>query len=234
MRSFLFALFSALSLFVLNERGSIGGTDPNLTDPPADPNDPPANPTPPVDDAADRIKRDLFRQKEENRKLQEQIDNMKLQGHKEKDDWKTIAQLHEEKAKDYEQKYTGLQSALINEKKISALTIEAQRQGINPASLPDLELLDFDEVTVETTSTGKILVSGQDRAIAKLKTLRPHWFTNSVPSVNPASPQARPANPNTVTVADLNAAEAQYNKTKSESDKKTYFDLIQKFKSQRT
>jgi hypothetical protein len=121
---------------------------------------------------------------------------------------------------------------LVNEKKIAALATEAVKQGINPASLPDLELLDFDEVQVETTSTGKILVTGQDRAIAKLKTLRPHWFSSGVPSVNPSSPQTFKPNMDQVTVADLNAAELNYRKSKSDSDKKIYFDLIQKFKAQ--
>lgn len=189
---------------------------------------------PPVDDPTipDRIKKDMLRYKQERDELQKQMEDMKLKGHKEKEDWKTVAEHHEIKAKEYEQKFSGLQSALVNEKKYAALSSEALKQGINPASLPDLELLDFDEVQVETTSTGKILVTGQDRAIAKLKTLRPHWFTNGVPSVNPSSPQTFRPNPNQVTVADLNAAEAQYRKTKSDSDKQTYFELIQKFKAQ--
>lgn len=190
-------------------------------------------PTPPVDDGVDsRIKKDMLRYKQERDALVQQMEDMKLKGHKEKEDWKTVAEHHEVKAKEYEQKYSGLKESLVREKKISALTIEAQKQGINPASLPDLELLDFDEVQVETTSTGKILVTGQDRAVAKLKTLRPHWFSTNVPSVNPSTPNlGRPQNGG-VTIADLNAAESQYRKTKSESDKKAYFEIIQKYKSQ--
>ena len=194
---------------------------------------PPVEPTPPQDAGdQDRYKKDMLRYKAELQAANQKIEDMKLRGHKEKEDWKTVAEHHEQKAKEYETKFTGLQSALIQEKKVAALTIEAQKQGLNPASLSDLELLDFDEITVETTSTGKILVSGQDRAIAKLKTLRPHWFSTNVPSVNPSTPNVGTPNSNTVTVAQLNAAEAQYRKTKSEADKKAYFELIQKYKSQ--
>lgn len=196
------------------------------------PETPETPPAPPIDEGNDRIKKDMLKYKQERDQLQKTIEDMKLKGHKEKEDWKTVAEHHEQKAKDYETKFTGLQSALINEKKIAALTIEAQKQGLNPASLPDLELLDFDEVSVETTSTGKILVSGQDRAIAKLKTLRPHWFSTNVPSVNPSTPNVGRMNSGLVTVADLNAAETQYSKTKSDSDKKAYFDLIMKYKTQ--
>lgn len=187
---------------------------------------------PPFDDGGDRIKKDMLKYKDEANQLRLQVEDMKLKGHKEKEDWKTVAEHHEQKSKEYEQKFNGLKDGLVNEKKLSALIIEAQRQGITPASLPDLELLDFDEVSVETTSTGKILVSGQDRAIAKLKTLRPHWFSANIPGINPSTPNVSTPNSGIVTMADLNAAEAQYNKTKSEADKKNYYETIQKYKTQ--
>jgi len=195
--------------------------DPNLVQNPA-----------PIDDGGDRIKRDMLKYKDENAQLKASIEDMKLKGHKEKEDWKTVAEHHEIKAKEFETKFNGLKDGLVREKKISALIIEAQKQGITPASLPDLELLDFDEVQVETTSTGKILVSGQDRAIAKLKTMRPHWFSTNVPSVNSTTPNVGTPNSNVVTIADLNAAEAQYKKTKSEADKKNYYEIIHKYKAQ--
>jgi len=204
--------------------------DANNPPAPNDNNNPPAPPAP--DDGNDRIKKDMLKYKQERDALLQQMEDMKLKGHKEKEDWKTVAEHHEQKAKEYETKFSGLQNALINEKKFAALTMEAQKHGINPASLPDLELLDFPEISVETTSTGKILVSGQDRAIAKLKTLRPHWFSNAVPSVNPSTPNLGRPHTGAVTMADLNAAEAQYRKTKSDSDKKAYFEIIQKYKSQ--
>lgn len=195
-----------------------------------DPNNP--NPAPQDDGASDRIKKDMLKYKQERDALIAENESLKLKTHKEKEDWKTVAEVHEAKAKDYEQKFTGLQSALINKEKISALNIEAQKQGINPTSIPDLELLDFPDVHVETTSNGKILVSGAQVAIAKLKTLRPHWFTTQVPSVNPSTPNVRTASNGNITLADINAAETQYKKTKSDSDKKAYYEIIQKYKSQ--
>lgn len=201
--------------------------DPSLVDAP------PALPAPPADDTdRDRYKRDMLKYKEEVQALKRQNDELKLKTHREKEDWKTVAEHHEVKAKEFEQKYSGLQSALINEKKVAALTIEAQKHGINPAALADLELLDFPELSVETTSTGKILVSGQDRAIAKLKTLRPHWFTSSVPSVNPSTPNLSAPISDKVTLADLSAAEAAYQKTRSDADREKLSQMIKKYKAQ--
>lgn len=205
--------------------------NPNEIIPPA-PTVPDTELPPPPDEGDARIKKDMLKYKDEASSLKKQIEDMKMKGHKEKEDWKAVSEHHEQKAKEYEQKYSGLKEGLIREKKISALMIEAQKQGMMAASLPDLELLDFDDVIVETTSTGKILVTGQDRSIAKLKTLRPHWFTTSVPSVNITTPKVGPANSDIVTMADLNTAESQYKKTRSESDKKNYYEIIQKYKSQ--
>lgn len=181
----------------------------------------------------EKTRQDMLDYKKQLQEMKTTIDAMKVNTHKEKEDWKTVAELSEKTAKELEQKYSGLKQSLIDEKKMAALTVEAQKQGINPASIPDLNMIDFDELIVETTSTGKILVSGQDKAIARLKTQRPHWFSKSVPNVNTNTPETGKPKSGTVTVADLNAAEAQYRKTKSEADKKAYSDLIQKYKAQR-
>ena len=195
------------------------------------------NPEVPVlpagDDALDKIKRENQRIKEERDALLKQMDDLKIKTHKDQNNWKEVAEINEQKAADAEKKFSGLQSALINEKKMNALSIEAQKQGINPASLPDLEMLDFDEIHVETTSTGKILVSGADKAISTLKVQRPHWFSKAVPPVNTATPRVNVPEGQSVTLADVNAAEAQWKKSKSESDKQIYFETIMKFKSQR-
>jgi hypothetical protein len=207
------------------------GTPKMVEVPDETPNDPP-EPKLVSRDAYDRVSKDMHDYKKKNADLQKQIDDMKVQGHKAKEDYKALAEHHEQRASQFESELTGLKSGLISSKKTEALTTEAVKHGINPASIPDLELLDFDELTVETTSNGKILVSGADRAVARLKTLRPHWFTKVVPSVNPLSPDTRGPVSGTVTIADLNKAEDQWKKTKSDADKKAYFDLIQRFKSQ--
>lgn len=201
--------------------------------PPSDPapQDPP-EPKLVSREAYERVTRDMHEYKKKNADLQKLIDDMKVQGHKAKEDYKALAEHHEERAKQFETELSGLKSGLVSSKKNEALTAEAVKHGINPASIPDLELLDFEELTVETTSNGKILVSGADRAVARLKTLRPHWFTKTVPSVNPTTPNTGAPNNGTVTIADLGKAEDQWKKTKSDVDKKAYFDLIQKYKSQ--
>lgn len=208
--------------------------DPSISNlPPQDPpNDPPPGDVVPRE-AYEGMKRDMINYKTKMKELEQRLDGIKVQGFKEKEDWKEVARIHEEKAKELETKYSRLSESLVNREKYAKLAEEAVKHGINPAALPDLELIDFDELVVETTSTGKILVSGQDRAIAKLKTLRPHWFSKSVTSINPTTPSTTVVPNGVVTIADLNAAELQYKKTKSELDRRAYQELIFKYKSQR-
>lgn len=212
------------------EKDNIDDLNNPPNDPPSDPQDPPADTV--SREAYENVKADLHKYKERSRQLEQDLEKKKMDVLKEKEDWKSIAEQHEQNAKELEQKYSGLQSALVQREINAALSREAQKQGINPNSLSDLELLDFAEVSVDTTSTGKIIVSGADKAIAGLKLKRPHWFTKQVPSINPHTPDLNKPITGKITVADLNAAEAKYKKSKSESDKIAYYDVIKKYKSQ--
>ena len=179
-----------------------------------------------------RVRQEAKEAKDRAAALQKQIDDLKINTHKNAQNWQEVARINEEKAKDYEQKYSGLRESLINEKKVSALIVEAQKHGINPQSIPDLELLDFPEISVETTSNGRVLISGADKAVGKLRQIRPHWFNAGTPAVNPSSPELGRPTGGLVTLEQVNAAQAQWLKTKSDSDKQNYFELIQKFKAQ--
>lgn len=203
-------------------------TDPIV--PPVEPSNPPVT----VDrEAHNAILQELAKAQKLNSDMRGEIDNLKLTTHKDKDDWKTVAQIKEQEAEEIKAKYKGLQSAVINAEKNKKLSEAAIKAGINPVALPDLELLDLPEVTVQTTNNGKILVEGADLAIQKLKTLRPHWFGTQVPGINPETPNTFPANPNSITLQMLQTANDTFNKTKSDSDKKIYENLLMKYNAQK-
>lgn len=182
-------------------------------------------------DVYDRTKADMFKAKEENAALKKQLDDAKVTRLKETKNWEELAKQREEEARSEKDKRERLETALVHREKIMALRVEAQKAGMLPSAMPDLDLLDLPEVQVETTSSGKILVHGADRAITNLKALRAHWFGSKAPSINSASPEALPQNSTSVTQADLLKFEADYKKNPSESNKKAYFDAIMKFKN---
>lgn len=182
--------------------------------PPVDPVDPPADPQGEVvsKTAYDQMKADLHKNKEDKKALQLQLDAAKIARMKENQDWEGIAKTKEQEAEEYKSKFEGLSKNLIEQAKQSALRTAALKAGILDSSLSDIELLDFSEVTTETTSTGKILVSGADQAIANLKLKRSHWFGTKASSINPASPETLTPTNGSVTLEVLQAAEKEYRK----------------------
>ena len=201
--------------------------NPNPQDPPAPPQDPP------VDDAVE-LRKQLALERQKAQKAERDLADAKAQGLKTKEDWKGLAEINENRAKELEAELTKTKSAIVNDAKIKALTAEAVKAGINPVSIPDLELLDFSEVLAETQANGRVTVSGAQAAIANLKRMRPNWFTGDVPNVNPSTPQggSNPPNAN-VSLDQVLAAQAKYEKSKSDSDKATYYDLLTKYKAQK-
>lgn len=195
---------------------------------------PPSNeqtPPPPVDEVA-AAKREAAEAKAEAARARKEAEELKMQGLKSKEDYKTIADLEKKRADEAEAENRRIKKALIDDAKYSALRLEAQKQGINPISIPDLELLDFTEVVAESNN-GRVVVSGVEAAIQALKQKRPNWFTAGLPNVNPSTPAGGQKPPNgVVTLADVKAAEAKYYASKSESDKKAYEEIIFKFKTQ--
>lgn len=198
--------------------------------PPADPVDPPADL---VDRKAfDSVKNDMHRYKEETARLKKELDDAKLAKLKDAQNWEEIAKLKEKEAQEHREAYEGLKGSLIDQQRFAALEKEALKAGIHPQSLGDLQMLDFNELTIETTSTGKIIVNGADKAIAALKLKRPHWFGTNPVSINSSSPEVLSPT-GAVSIADLEKAEVEYRKNPHDQlAKNKYFDMIQKFKSQ--
>lgn len=181
-----------------------------------------------------RVKQEADAAKARVEALEAELEKQKVNTFKEKEDWKSIAALNEERATNAENKLKAITNGLVQKEKFNALLVEAQKQGMNPASYSDLELLDFPELVVETTSGGKILVSNAQAAIAKLKTMRPHWFTANVPPINPTVPTTvTPLAPSgLVTMKDIEDAEKAYRLSGKQDDAEKLKQLIYKFKTQ--
>lgn len=208
--------------------------NPNPETPPA--NTPPATP-PETVITKEQYQKILDQMKSAETKaaqLEAQVQDSKIKGMKEKEDWQGVAAAKEKEADDAKAEAKKLREAVVSDKVSAALREEAIKHGINPASLQDLDLLDFDELRVETTSTGKINVFGAPAAVQKLKSIRPHWFSKPTPGVNPDSPQLNAPPPGGVISYEMVQAkykEWEKNKTSNEA-KKAYQEMAQAFNKQ--
>jgi hypothetical protein len=197
---------------------------------------PPAAPVPqtePIIDEVAEARKQAALERQKREQLERDLADAKAQGLKSKDDWKGLAELNEIEANNLRAENTRIKGAIVSQEKYKVLAAEAVKLGINPVSIPDLELLDFTEVTTETLANGKVIVSGAAAAIGNLKRLRPNWFTGDVPNVNPMTPQGSSNQPNgNVSLDMVIAAQEKWSKSKSDSDKAAYEKMIRQYKGQ--
>lgn len=214
---------------------TVNNTDPNATNvnPPA----PPPTDTTNTDGEAvpkevyERMKSDMLKAKQKADELEKSINSQKLAALKQTENWQELAKLKEQEAEDYKTKYERLSSSLVENKKLDAIRTEALKLGIDQRSLEDLEMIDFNEVQIETTSTGKINVLGADKAVANLKLRKPHWFNSKPATVNANSPttQAPALNSQDGAMKALTEAEQAWKKNPNPQTKKAYEDATRNY-----
>ncbi len=149
--------------------------------------DPAPNPNP-VDKDKERVLKDVLRYKAEVKELQDKLSAQEISGLKSKEDWKKIAEIKEEEAKVAKEELGGVRSALASDKKLSAIRNAAVSAGMKAEALDDLDLYEFEDVVLETTSTGRINVLNAQDAIDRFKMTRPHLFGGKKTNINSDSP----------------------------------------------
>jgi hypothetical protein len=150
---------------------------------------------------------------------------------KDANNWEQFAKLKEEEAVAAKAESAKFKQAIVERERITAIREEAMKAGIRKEAIADLNLIDFTELKIETGSDGKVSVTGADKAITRLKALRPYWFGSGTPNVNPNTPSATSSS-NTVTWEQLKEAEAKAKKTGSADDQAAYRDTLIKFGQQ--
>lgn len=124
---------------------------------------------------------DLHKNKDEARKLREEIKLRDEQKLKETNDWKTLAEKYQgerdEAAKASESSSKAFKNTL-RAQKVAAL---ADKAGLRAEARDDLDLLDLDGVEVDVTESGRYLVKGADSFVEGLKKNKPHWFKATTP-----------------------------------------------------
>lgn len=146
---------------------------------------------------------------------------------KKREEWKEVARISQEETAEAKKDSKLLRESIVFEKKKTALQAEAIKIGIRKEALQDIELMDFDDVGIETTSSGGINVIGADLAIQKIKTLRPHWFGGKTGNVNSLIPEV--VQGSGIEYKDIVAAEK---KAKETGDYAPYYKVMKQYKSQ--
>ncbi len=99
-----------------------------------------------------------------------------------------------------------------NDKKMSEIKVQAVAHGMRKEALDMLAKMDFDDVVLEKTTTGRMNVLGADRAVARLKSQMPFLFEQKSVKVNAESPATTGAQ-NKITYEEIRKLQDQAKKT---------------------
>lgn len=178
----------------------------------------------------EKVMSELHKHKAKAKALEEKSNEEKMSRMKEQNQWKEIAEAKEREALEARDKAERVQSSFLSEKKYTAAREKCMALGIRPEALSDLEMLDLEQIQIETTSTGKINVLGADKFAERLKTTKPHWFQEKkTTTVNTDATRVFDTG-GTVTPTMIMEAEKEFRKT---GDRTKYEDLHKRYQQQR-
>jgi hypothetical protein len=124
----------------------------------------------------------------------------------------------------------------IHTQKSSEIRKLAMEIGLRSEALDDLDLLDYDGVEVEVTSTGRYNVLGGKQFVENLKNKKPHWFNkDKPPKVNAGGGGVTSPGTGKLTPTDVVNAERQMKRGKmSKEDFHVVFNKYVEQKKQKT
>ena len=190
--------------------------------------------------AYDEVSSDLHKQKAVAKELTERLRSIEMAALKEKEDWKSVAELKDQrlteaeaKVLEAESKVQKIQDGLIVRSKFDAIKAEAIKLGIHESAIEDLRFLDWSEINVVPTSDIQgvkgIGVTGVEKAMQRVKTQKPYLFKA------PGAPNVNVNTPGVVDGADISFStiyEAEKEAKKSGNYGK-YRELLTKFQAQK-
>lgn len=144
----------------------------------------------------EEFKKDFFKVKEERNQLaeklqsyEERLTQAEQEKLKEQNKWQELAQLREKEANEFKEKYSGLQRAVVDEKKYSAIEKAALKKGVDPEYLAFVRDSVSSEVDIETTSAGNVNILGADESIEVFLSKYPKFkVKGDAPNINNGNP----------------------------------------------
>lgn len=179
----------------------------------------------------ERALADLHRFKTESKKnadavqtLQDQINQLKKSGMREKEDYKALSETQAQEIETLKKTNDTLKSGISKTFRNMQVRMEAKSLGIREDAMRDLDLLDFASVSVNFEDDGSIKVDGAKAAAEDLKKTRSHWFqTGNVQNINTGG-KGGGNEPAELTSAYMNSLE--------KTDPKKYKELYPKYVKQ--
>jgi hypothetical protein len=153
---------------------------------------------------------DMHRFKGRANELETRINELEEEKLREKENWKSLAERYKQDADKWKSEAENGKNLFANTQKFNAVKKVALEAGLLPEALDDLDLLNLEEVVVESTDQGRYAVHGVKEFVERLKTTKSHWFSKKqAPNVNSGGGTVRPDESTPLTPADVYQAERE-------------------------
>ena len=147
----------------------------------------------------------------------------------EKEDWKALSEKYMKERDESTSKLEKERTSYQHDVKYRAVKDAALKAGLRNER--DLNLIPLDEIKIEYTSEGRMIVNGVDAFIKDLKKDREHWFQDkTVPNFNSGGAGAASAESETLTATRVFELEQKY---KREGNKQKVKELYDRYNKQK-
>lgn len=167
--------------------------------------------------------------KDELNKYKQLVKDLETKALTEKEDFKSLAERRQQERDDLQHELEKTRKAFQTEFKSQALREAAIKAGLRDAK--DLDLLNLDDILVEVTSEGRMLLHGVEDFVSDLKAGRPHWFQDKTgPKFNGGGTSRGTAGSEELTPQKLVALERQL---RAQGKLKEIKDLYESYNKQK-
>ncbi len=175
-----------------------------------------------------KLNADLETERKERATLKKELDAIKADKLKEKEDYKTLFEQSEASKKEIQEKHDGLKSKVVYNEKYKAVSAKLLESGLKKEAMKILDKESLDDVKVEFTSEGRINVLGADLFAEKFKKDFAFAFEQKkAPNVNGGGGGSGGGGGNETSDDDLLTAENMFKLERS--DKKKWTQLWPKY-----
>lgn len=161
-------------------------------------------------------------------KLAADLEAIKAESLRSKEDFKTLYEKTQSKLAEKEQESAKLKQSVIYAERYRSVLPVLKEAGLRDDALNLLDMVSLDDIEIEATTNGRFICNGMDRFAETFKARYPFAFKEKqMPNVNTGGGQGKPGTPEKLDAAALFKLEQE---CKKKGDMQPYYEAVRKYK----
>lgn len=161
-------------------------------------------------------------------KLQQEMEAIKAESLRAKEDYKSLYETTQQKLAEKEQESSRLKQSVVYAERYRAVLPVLKEAGLRDDAMNLLEMVSLDDIEVEATTNGRFICNGMDRFAESFKARYPFAFKEKqMPNVNTGGGQGKPNQTGPMDAAALFRLEQE---CKRKGDMQPYYEAVRRYK----